>query len=158
MASSASKMPKNFSWVIDEKLCGMGFPGQSENMVYLLENNVKCLISLTPEREPPVHDFKDMDFFPVKVLDFTPPSQEQIDHCLEAISKANFEGKAAGVHCAHGQGRTGTVLACYLVKFLDYSGEDAIKKIRLLRPGSIETSEQEQAIRDFDRRIHPQTD
>ncbi|NXS13747.1 DUS23 phosphatase, partial [Neodrepanis coruscans] len=48
-----------------------------------------------------------------------------------------------------GHGRTGTLLACYLCKVLDLDGGDAIREIRRLRPGSIETLEQEQAVIQF---------
>ncbi|NXC50647.1 DUS23 phosphatase, partial [Penelope pileata] len=48
-----------------------------------------------------------------------------------------------------GHGRTGTLLACYLVRTRQLSGADAIREIRRLRPGSIETREQEQAVVEF---------
>ena len=54
--------------------------------------------------------------------------------------------QAAGIHCAHGKGRTGTVLACYLIKHHNMTAAEAVSKIRMLRPGSIETSEQEQTV------------
>lgn len=49
----------------------------------------------------------------------------------------------------HGHGRTGTMLACYLVKTQKISGADAIRRIRELRQGSIETHEQEKAVVQF---------
>lgn len=49
----------------------------------------------------------------------------------------------------HGHGRTGTMLACYLVKTQKIAGVDAIKKIREMRKGSIETTEQEKAVVQF---------
>ena len=54
------------------------------------------------------------------------------------------------VHCAAGKGRTGTVLAAYLVTQGMTAGE-AIRKVRELRPGSVETYEQEQMIREWER-------
>ncbi|NWY34460.1 DUS23 phosphatase, partial [Pheucticus melanocephalus] len=48
-----------------------------------------------------------------------------------------------------GHGRTGTLLACYLCKEQHLAAGDAIREIRRLRPGSIETSEQEQAVLRF---------
>lgn len=53
------------------------------------------------------------------------------------------------MHCKHGLGRTGTMLACYLLKTRKMSGAEAIKTIRALRPGSIETREQERAVLEF---------
>jgi len=57
------------------------------------------------------------------------------------------------VSCYAGIGRTGTVLACYLV----HRGEEpaeAIIRVRRLRPGSIETPEQETAVRQYAAWVH----
>lgn len=60
-----------------------------------------------------------------------------------------LSSQAVGVHCALGFGRTGTMLACYLVKERGLAAGDAIAEIRRLRPGSIETYEQEKAVFQF---------
>lgn len=57
--------------------------------------------------------------------------------------------QGVAVHCMHGHGRTGTMLACYLVKELKISGIEAINQIRTLRRGSIETHDQEKAVMQF---------
>ena len=57
--------------------------------------------------------------------------------------------QAVGVHCAHGKGRTGTVISCYLVKHFKLAPNEAIEKLRSMRPGSVETSEQEEMVRTF---------
>lgn len=45
-----------------------------------------------------------------------------------------------------GRGRSGVMAACYFVHFLEMTPERAINKIRLERPGSVETKEQERAV------------
>ncbi|NXM33474.1 DUS23 phosphatase, partial [Oxyruncus cristatus] len=50
---------------------------------------------------------------------------------------------------ALGRGRTGTLLGCYLGAARGLSGAEAVREIRRLRPGSIETPEQEQAVIRF---------
>ncbi|XP_060082194.1 dual specificity protein phosphatase 23-like isoform X2 [Ylistrum balloti] len=144
-----SRMPKNFSWVVEDQVCAMGFPDSPENMMYLVENNVRTLVSLTAERQPLVKDFPEITLFPIKVVDFTPPTLEQIDQCIDIIEKTLLEGKAAGLHCAHGKGRTGTVLACYFIKEFCMEPKKALEQIRIYRPGSVETQEQEQVIFEY---------
>jgi atypical dual specificity phosphatase len=68
------------------------------------------------------------------------------------MSETVSNGAAVAVHCGAGLGRTGTLVACYLVAG-GLSAEDAIAKVRRLRPGSIETAEQEAAVRTFEGRI-----
>jgi len=53
------------------------------------------------------------------------------------------------VHCLAGLGRTGTLLACYLVKYQKTSADDAIQKVREERPGSIQSYPQEEMIFQF---------
>lgn len=60
---------------------------------------------------------------------------------------------AVGIHCAMGCGRTGTILACYLVASEGYSADDAIIETRKRRKGSIETRRQEQAVRDYEKSL-----
>ncbi len=50
------------------------------------------------------------------------------------------------VHCSSGYGRSGTMAACYLVAE-GRSPEEAIREMRRLRPGAIETDEQEAMVR-----------
>ncbi|NWR53705.1 DUS23 phosphatase, partial [Regulus satrapa] len=73
----------------------------------------------------------------------------QILSFLQIVEEANGRGEAVAVHCMLGHGRTGTLLACYLCKERHLAGSDAIQEIRRLRPGSIETAEQEQAVIRF---------
>ena len=54
-----------------------------------------------------------------------------------------------GVHCRMGMGRTGSMLACYLAKCKNLTAEEAIQEIRRLRPGSIETEDQEKVVAEF---------
>lgn len=64
------------------------------------------------------------------------------------FSSELIEGAKIVVHCKGGLGRAGTV-ACMLLLQSNAAkdGEDAISKVRLARPGAIETPEQEAFIR-----------
>ena len=53
------------------------------------------------------------------------------------------------MHCTLGMGRSGTMLACYLVKTTHCDAQQAIKIVREKRPGSIETEWQERLVQEF---------
>lgn len=49
-------LPPNFSWLVDGLLCACAFPSQVSNLRYLVNHGVRCVVSLTAERDLPEHD------------------------------------------------------------------------------------------------------
>ena len=83
------------------------------------------------------------------VQDYTAPSIDQLAAFVEQAGASIGSSRAVGVHCEAGMGRTGTFLAAWFVA-QGMGADEAIAEIRRLRPGSIETEDQEQAVRDFE--------
>lgn len=141
--------PLGFSWVDPPRLAAFARPDGPDEYRWLRENGVQLVITLT--ETPPFHRWLDdagLLGLHLPVPDFHAPSPEQIEHCLSAIRKANEQNLGVGIHCMAGLGRTGTILAAYFVGH-GYSPADAIAHVRSLRPGSIESDEQESAIAAF---------
>lgn len=70
------------------------------------------------------------------------PSPELFDTVMDFIEDQRAKGHPVAVHCAAGLGRTGTILAGYLIRH----GDDvitALQKVRTVRPGAVETRQQE---------------
>ena len=151
------KAPESFTWIEELRLGAMGRPGSPEDLVWLRQNGIQVLISLT--EEAPFRRWVDdagLLLFHVPVLDMNTPTQEQFDRCVKAIERANENDMGVAVHCGAGLGRTGTVLAAYFVH-KGATPEAAIRRIRTLRPGSVETVEQEEAIFEYSRRMRQST-
>jgi atypical dual specificity phosphatase len=143
--------PYNFSWIEESKLAAMGRPDDPAELAWLREQGIDLVITLTedPIRRDWLSDAGLLSLH-VPVDDMTPPTLEQVAQCVSAIQKAHENKMGVVVHCYAGRGRTGTILAGYLVG-KGISTADAISRIRQLRPGSIETDEQEDVIAEFER-------
>ncbi len=142
-------MPVGFSWVDRPHLAGLAQPDGPDDLAWLRRHGIDILVSLT-ETPPDRRRVNDAGLMGVHipVPDMTAPSQRQLDLCVETIARAKKSGMGVAVHCAAGKGRTGTMLAGYFVA-AGMSAERAIEYVRELRPGSIETPEQEDAVRQY---------
>jgi atypical dual specificity phosphatase len=148
----------NFSWIIDGKLAGHQAPSSEQDLTWLKEQGILALVRMAEKNKSRINgsqvEHVGLLDCHEPVPDFTAPKQEQTNRMIAFITEALSKGRPVGVSCGAGLGRTGTILACYLVTE-GLSPEVAIKEVRSKRPGSIETEEQEKAIRTFATSVRP---
>ncbi|KAK6635619.1 hypothetical protein RUM44_000873 [Polyplax serrata] len=152
--------PLNFSWIDVGRLAAMGWPQTVANLSYLVSQGIGTLVTLSPERRPPVQFPPELSHREIPIEEFQVPTFEQIDEFIEICRKNHSENQAVGIHCRQGRGRTGTMAACYVVYFQNMPPQRAVLNVRLLRPGSIETYGQEKVVEeyhDYLRRNQPST-
>ncbi|MSR32736.1 MAG: protein phosphatase [Gemmataceae bacterium] len=144
--------PYNFSWVESDWLAGMGRPCSQEEIRWLREQGIEVVVTLTEEKLPRAWtDSEGLLVVHEPIRDMTPPEPDQFERIISAIDRARSSNMKVSIHCAAGMGRTGTALAAYFVH-RGMGSTEAIEKIRTLRPGSVETTEQMDSIHDFARK------
>ncbi|MBK9975356.1 MAG: dual specificity protein phosphatase family protein [Planctomycetes bacterium] len=142
-----------FSWVVEGEIAGMARPhGRDQGLwPWLAQQGIKLIVSLTTSApDANVLASLGMDLLHVPIEDFSAPSAPEIEAFLQTARFYRHEHKPIVVHCGAGMGRTGTLIACYLVDG-GMSAQDAIALVRKRRPGSIETQDQEQAVQELAR-------
>ena len=149
--------PTNFSWVIPQKLAGSGLPSSYDQLTWLASNGIKTLVTV---REIPLPEiwfqkvnslnYELEDHF-LKTDDYDAPTIDEIHSVVDYIEKKIEADRPVLVHCAAGKGRTGTILAAYLIKNDGVTPHEAVKKLRLMRPGSVQSERQSMAIEHYHR-------
>lgn len=81
------------------------------------------------------------------------PTMDQVTEFVRFVNKQRTAQKPVAVHCVEGLGRTGTMLAVYLIEQGD-SAETVIRRIREVEKLAIQTSHQIQFLERFERRIN----
>jgi atypical dual specificity phosphatase len=144
--------PHGFSWVEKPLLAALARPSSPEDLAWLREQGIQVLLSLTEER--PRRDWTEdasLLVFHEPFEDMEAPTQDQLDRAVSAVLRATERNMPVAVHCGAGLGRTGVVLAAYFVA-RGATAQNAIGRVRRLRPGSVETDEQAEAVELFARR------
>ena len=144
--------PDKFSWVIENKLAGSGIPTSIDEVQWIIEQGVKSIVTI---REEPLADnwIKDVNYLHVMSNDMGVPEFNDLTHAVDFIHRRITNNEPVLVHCLAGMGRTGVVLACYLVKYQNMSADEATQKIREERPGSIQSYSQEEIIFRFEKSL-----
>ena len=165
---------RGFYWLIEGELAGCpcpgGFGGHGPNaawsggggngngasaarldddLAWLREQGIGALLTLTEEPLPADALARNgLESLHIPVMDMSAPTPRQFEEALAFIDRMRAAGHAVAVHCLMGQGRTGTILAAYLIR-AGASAEEAVARVRVVCPGAICAPIQEDALRAF---------
>lgn len=159
------RLPRFFRWLAPFRLAVMSTPHSREDIEALVALGITLVVTLTEEEPLPADWFENTAcrnvFLPVR--NYQAPTNEQVDTFIRSMDELPIE-EAALVHCGGGKGRAGTFAACYLIargfevtpsksvdgeEYVRIYPADSMKLLRHMRPGSIETTEQETFIKDY---------
>lgn len=155
--------PINFSWIIRDKLAGSGMPMTYSQFRWVIARGIRAIVTV---REVPLPvdwlsnfyngsnnyaTVTNIDILHVRVEDYGAPSLEELDNTIDYIKRHIEKENPVMVHCAAGKGRTGTVLAAYLLKEQkNLHADEAISNIRKLRPGSVQSENQQKCVEAYE--------
>ena len=118
---------------------------------FLEKEGISLLVTLSPDSRPPsfkdVKHMRNKEFF---IKEFRGADVNLLSQIVDTIAEEISANGKVAVHCRAGNGRTGMVLAAYFIKYQNYTAREAIRHIRTLRRGSIETRSQEESLRAFE--------
>ncbi|MCP9261352.1 Cdc14a protein [Dirofilaria immitis] len=144
----------DLNWIIPSKIlsfCGPhnksvvenGYPYHAPEVYfdYFHAHNISTIIRLN-KRMYDAKRFLDAGFEHVDLffVDGSVPSDEIVERFINVVDSA--KGGVA-VHCKAGLGRTGTLIACWLMKEYGVTAAESIAWLRICRPGSVIGPQQE---------------
>ncbi|KAG5643552.1 hypothetical protein DXG03_000693 [Asterophora parasitica] len=150
------KLPRFFRWLIPYHIAIMSTPRREDDIAALASPHlgIRHVLTLTEETPLPPSWFrgKPITNTYLPIPNYHPPSIEQMDLFMSLLE--DEKKLPLLIHCGGGKGRAGTVAACYMAAFgfgkprlnqahPELSAPEAVALLRHIRPGSIETSQQE---------------
>jgi atypical dual specificity phosphatase len=154
----ASRGPKGFSWIVPGMLAGCPMPGVSAPIDYdldlLVGMGITVLITLT-EEDLYQGELKSAGLrnIHLPIYDREAPSLNQMHMLLLRMQKLLEQGDVLAVHCLAGIGRTGTVLAAWMIKEGGLAATEAIRRLRLINPNFVQSEVQEVFLAEFENDI-----
>jgi atypical dual specificity phosphatase len=133
--------PCGFYWLEKGHLAGSAYPEACLEWLYH-HKGIQAIVSLEPLSPQGTEKARQlgMDVVVIPIRDYTAGTKNQRNQALQAIAAFLHSQKPTLVHCQGGLGRTGMILALYLVTQKHLPPHEAIKQIRKLRKGSIEAN------------------
>ena len=143
----------NFSYLIPGVLAGSSMPRERQDLERLVDEGVEVLVTAMEEslNGDLVKDVG-LEYHYYPVPPYGTPTLQQITDFVDLVNTNRAKNRPVAIHCFMGWGRTGTLLAAYLISE-GTSAIEAINEVREKRPNSIETRGQEQVLFKYEKTL-----
>lgn len=134
----------------DRRMNGGGPMDEYEDELQdLHQAGVRAVVSLLNiPSDAAVYESAGFTYLCLPVPDGHPPTMEQAGHFIRFVTEQLAAQRPVAVHCEAGLGRTGTMLAAYLISRGE-SAQSAINRVRAVEPSAVETPLQIQFLEKF---------
>jgi protein-tyrosine phosphatase len=155
-------------WLIPGVLAGMPMPfvhperrlnsgsalnSYEDELPELFSDSVRSVISLLDiPSDAGVFESAGFSFLCLPMPDGGVPTMDQVYAFLRFLEEQMKAHRPVAVHCVEGLGRTGTMLAVYLIAQGE-TAEAAILRIRNVEKGAIQTSQQVRFLEEFEKQL-----
>lgn len=146
--SSLLSKPYNFSWFREGSIAASGLPATRSSVEWLVRQGIKSVLSLTESVPGPLLG-SGLRLYHVPMENRMPAPVGKLVEAARVVKTEASSGNPVLVHCLSGRGRTGMVLASYLVLVEGLDPEDAIALVRRTRPGSLRREDQANSVRSL---------
>jgi protein-tyrosine phosphatase len=156
-------------WVIPGVLAGMPMPyihfdrrlagggaldAFEDELVTLNSAGVRAVVSLLNlPSDVPIYESAGFSFLCLPIPDGGAPTFEQADEFVRFVKAQRAAQRPVAVHCEAGLGRTGTLLAVYLIAEGE-TAATAIERVRTVEKVAIETARQIFFLEQYANRVH----
>lgn len=156
---------KSMWWAIDGVLAGMGVPfiaplrrnnaggalaAHEDALPSIHRSGIRAVVSLLNHPgDVSIFETAGFEFKCFPIHDGHPPALRQAQEFVEFVDSCRSRDLPVGVFCVGGIGRTGTMIACYLIH-TGKTAVEAVAQIRTREPLAVETGSQLGFLHDFE--------
>lgn len=147
--------PQGFHWIIPGRLATCSEPGQFNaldgDLAELRRIGISRLITLSRRNLCQNALARNgLANLHLSLNDQGVPSMAQMHMLLVRIERLLQEGQVLAIYCQGGLGPTGTVLGAWLIRAGKFAVDEAIRRLRQIEPGFIQSSRQEAFLAEYE--------